>query len=78
MSGYQLKNILNKNAAWFLSYKFSVRQSNENSKSVNKEHVSVYVNWKRILTYDSRSSQCSTTGVSKAVVCAILSVGWCI
>ena len=26
----------------------------------------------------SRSSQCSTTGVKKAVVCAILSVGWCI
>ena len=26
----------------------------------------------------SRSSQCSTTGVIKAVVCAILSVGWCI
>ena len=26
----------------------------------------------------SRSSQCSMTGVTKAVVCAILSVGWCI
>ena len=26
----------------------------------------------------SRSSQCSTTGVTKAVVCDILSVGWCI
>ena len=26
----------------------------------------------------SRSSLCSTTGVLKAVVCAILSVGWCI
>ena len=26
----------------------------------------------------SRSSQCSTTGVTKAVVCVILSVGWCI
>ena len=26
----------------------------------------------------SRSSQFSTTGVTKAVVCAILSVGWCI
>ena len=25
----------------------------------------------------SRSSQCPTTGVTKAVVCAILSVGWC-
>ena len=24
------------------------------------------------------SAQCSTTGVTKAVVCAILSVGWCI
>ena len=24
------------------------------------------------------SSQCSTTGVTKAMVCAILSVGWCI
>ena len=26
----------------------------------------------------SRSSQCSTTGATKAVVCVILSVGWCI
>ena len=26
----------------------------------------------------SRSSQCSTTGVTKAMACAILSVGWCI
>ena len=26
----------------------------------------------------SRSSQCFTTGVPKAVVCVILSVGWCI
>ena len=26
----------------------------------------------------SRSSQCSTTGVTNTVVCAILSVGWCI
>ena len=26
----------------------------------------------------SRSSQCSTTGVSKVVVCIILSIGWCI
>ena len=26
----------------------------------------------------SHSSQCSMTGVPKAVVCAILSVGWCI
>ena len=26
----------------------------------------------------SRSSKCSTTGVTKIVVCAILSVGWCI
>ena len=25
-----------------------------------------------------RSSQCSMTGVTKAMVCAILSVGWCI
>ena len=25
-----------------------------------------------------RSSQCSMTGVTKAVVCAIMSVGWCI
>ena len=24
------------------------------------------------------NSQCSTTGVTKAVVCVILSVGWCI
>ena len=27
---------------------------------------------------ESRSSQCSMTGVTKAVVCVILSVGWCI
>ena len=26
----------------------------------------------------SHSNQCSTTGASKVVVCAILSVGWCI
>ena len=26
----------------------------------------------------SHSSQCSTTGLTKAVVCTILSVGWCI
>ena len=26
----------------------------------------------------SRSNQCSTAGVTKAVVCAILSAGWCI
>ena len=26
----------------------------------------------------SRSSQCSTIGVTKPVVCAILSMGWCI
>ena len=26
----------------------------------------------------SLSSQCSTTGVTKTVVCVILSVGWCI
>ena len=26
----------------------------------------------------SHSSKCSTTGVTKAVVCVILSVGWCI
>ena len=26
----------------------------------------------------SRSSQCSTNGVTKAVICAIMSVGWCI
>ena len=29
------------------------------------------------ITKVSRSSQCSTTGVAKAVVCVILSVGWC-
>ena len=26
----------------------------------------------------SHSSQCSTTGLTKTVVCIILSVGWCI
>ena len=26
----------------------------------------------------SRSSQCSTAGVTKVVLCVILSVGWCI
>ena len=26
----------------------------------------------------SHYSQCSTTGVTKALVCVILSVGWCI
>ena len=28
--------------------------------------------------FNSRSSQCSTTGVTKVVVYAILSVGWCL
>ena len=32
----------------------------------------------KITSKGSRSSQCSTTGVTKAVVCIILSVGWCI
>ena len=31
-----------------------------------------------VLSQISRFSQCSTTGVTKAMVCAILSVGWCI
>ena len=31
-----------------------------------------------LLLLISRSSQCSTTGVTKAMLCAILSVGWCI
>ena len=31
-----------------------------------------------ILSYVSRSSQYTTTGVTKAVVYTILSVGWCI
>ena len=26
----------------------------------------------------SRSSQCSTTGATKDVICVILSVGWCV
>ena len=30
------------------------------------------------LTHIVHFSQCSTTGVTKDVVCAILSVGWCI
>ena len=30
------------------------------------------------LSLPSRSSQCSMTGVTKAVVCALLSVAWCI
>ena len=36
-------------------------------------YISIY-----LLLAISRSSQCSTTGVTKAVVCIILSVGWCI
>ena len=32
--------------------------------------------WTHLAT--SRSSQCSTSGVTKAVVSVILSVGWCI
>ena len=30
------------------------------------------------MVFSISSSQCSTTGVTKTVVCAILSVGWCI
>ena len=29
-------------------------------------------------SFHSRFSQCSTTGVTKSVVCAIISVGWCL
>ena len=35
-----------------------------------------FMGWTHIAI--SRSSQCFTTGVTKAVVCVILSVGWCI
>ena len=47
-------------------------------------HFNLYICDKHILYRSlhclaiSRSSQCSTTGVTKAVVCVILSVGWCI
>ena len=34
--------------------------------------------WNLYLFTTSRPSQCSTTGVTKTVVCIILSVGWCI
>ena len=34
--------------------------------------------WSGPIDFFSRSSQCSTTGVTKVVVCPILSVGWCI
>ena len=37
----------------------------------------IYPSWWTHLAI-SPSSQCSTTGVTKAVVCVILSVGWCI
>ena len=33
---------------------------------------------RRRVVFVSRSSQCSTTGVTKAVVCVIPFVGWCI
>ena len=57
------------------------------SKPWNKHLVMVIVQYKFVtLSFMSnmgwthwpisRSSQCSTTGVTKAVVCAILSVGW--
>ena len=37
----------------------------------------IYPSWRTDWAI-SRSSQCSMTGVTKAVICAILSVGWCI
>ena len=50
-------------------YIHSTWQDDWNGAVVNKLHAvkPVMGDW-----------QCSTTGVTKAVVCAILSVGWCI
>ena len=68
------------------------QKSKEAINDISLKNISVYFryskkNMKMVLTClvkfmpqlpISRSSQCSTTGVTKAVVCAILSVGWCI
>ena len=48
-----------------------------------QSEVSCFVYWwgarcSSVVRAISLSSQCSTIGVTKAVVCAILSVGWCI
>ena len=65
-----------------LFYCFFVLFNNNNNNNNNNVCVCVCVVcvcvYIYIYIYISRSSQCSTTGVTKAVVCAILSVGWCI
>ena len=63
----------------FLSILISFRFSDEDRVS-NKPHLTLDILMCFLSTHwaISRSSQCSTTGVTKAVVCVILSVGWCI
>ena len=44
-----------------------------------KRQIKLSQTFNRLLVFElRRSSQCSTTGITKAVVGAILSVGWCI
>ena len=52
----------------------SKRLQNINTKT-RLDDTNIYCSWWTHWAI-SRSSQCSTTGVTKAVVCIILSVGW--
>ena len=52
-----------------------ISELDEKFKALEEVTIAFYMYIKVAI---SRSSQCSTTGVTKAVVCAILSVGWCI
>ena len=58
----------------FFLYLFGMKRRKSDSCVFTQKHK-VFASIHRAI---SRSSQCSTTGVKKAVVCAILSVGWCI
>ena len=49
-------------------------KNNLNNKQFTKMEYSSFINGLQIY-FTSRSSQCSTTGVTKVVVCVILSVG---
>ena len=53
-------------------------EGDEGKTHSSKICVPMQVSFQLVFYIFSRSSQCSTTGLTKAVVCAILSVGWCI
>ena len=56
----------------------SLKGSPTTDRSNNPSHTSLHITLLHLDFNISRSSQCSMTGVTKAMVCTILSVGWCI